>query len=342
MNKKYYKKGISLIVLVITIIIIIIIAGAVILSLANNNPIAQATEAVFKADIDAYSSELAMNISSRYASNSAYDPTKIYATAWDGSVNISGTVKEYINSISVEDGKNFIIENGKLAYIGNDTNMKKWAKETGYDAPYVKDGLVLWLYGNDFKNSPATTTWVDKSGNGNDAIVNGFSYTATSGSNGQGGVAFDGIDDNVCINKSTIFKQTSMTVELYIIPHNQNKRHCLFTYWYGFTTEINSDGTFKFGLNGLSNQYYGTKKVVWDKPIHIVSTYDDTTKTQRVYFDGVFQEEQVTTGQINYDTTSGYFSGVWDRAKVDLISCRFYNRALTASEVLQNYNSRLY
>jgi ABC-type microcin C transport system permease subunit YejB len=44
------KKGISLIVLVITIIVIIILAGAVILSLASNNPIAQASEAVQKQD----------------------------------------------------------------------------------------------------------------------------------------------------------------------------------------------------------------------------------------------------------------------------------------------------
>jgi len=44
------KKGISLIVLVITIIVIIILAGAVILSLANNNPIAQATKAVYLQD----------------------------------------------------------------------------------------------------------------------------------------------------------------------------------------------------------------------------------------------------------------------------------------------------
>jgi type II secretory pathway pseudopilin PulG len=43
--------GISLIVLVITIIVIIILAGAVILSLANNNPISQANKATFLSDV---------------------------------------------------------------------------------------------------------------------------------------------------------------------------------------------------------------------------------------------------------------------------------------------------
>ena len=48
------KRGISLIVLVITIIIIIILAGAVILNLADNNPIENASEAQILSDLDTY------------------------------------------------------------------------------------------------------------------------------------------------------------------------------------------------------------------------------------------------------------------------------------------------
>jgi len=54
------KKGISLIVLVITIIVIIILAGAVILSLAQNNPIGQANEATRAHDAGEVESALSM------------------------------------------------------------------------------------------------------------------------------------------------------------------------------------------------------------------------------------------------------------------------------------------
>ena len=56
------KKGISLIVLVITIIVIIILAGAVILSLAQNNPIGQANEATRTHDAGEIESALSMYI----------------------------------------------------------------------------------------------------------------------------------------------------------------------------------------------------------------------------------------------------------------------------------------
>lgn len=50
---KNSKKGISLIVLVITIIVIIILAAAVLLSIQNNNPIDNATEAKNASNLDA-------------------------------------------------------------------------------------------------------------------------------------------------------------------------------------------------------------------------------------------------------------------------------------------------
>ncbi|MDF2866085.1 MAG: hypothetical protein K0R72_903 [Clostridia bacterium] len=58
------KKGISLIVLVITIIVIIILAGAVILSLANNNPINSANKAVCLSDVANFKSAVALDFAS--------------------------------------------------------------------------------------------------------------------------------------------------------------------------------------------------------------------------------------------------------------------------------------
>jgi len=126
------KKGISLIVLVITIIVIIILAGAVILSLSKNNPIAKASEATFKANVQAYNSELALAISSKYVNDFTFSKSMLNAGIWDGNPsNISGTIKSYITTISVEDGKKFEIQGSKLVYVGDVINEQSYITDIG-------------------------------------------------------------------------------------------------------------------------------------------------------------------------------------------------------------------
>jgi len=122
--KKY--KGISLIVLVITIIVIIILAGAVILSLSQNNPIASATQATFKTTVDSYNSQLALAISKKYEVSPTYDISSFYARSWDGTAgDLTGSIKDYISSITSTDALKYVIAQGKLEYIGTDVNEVK-------------------------------------------------------------------------------------------------------------------------------------------------------------------------------------------------------------------------
>ncbi|MDD2377202.1 MAG: hypothetical protein PHD15_05310, partial [Clostridia bacterium] len=104
------KKGISLIVLVITIIVIIILAGAVILSLANNNPIESANEATFKTNVAEYNSELAMAITNKYLQDNSFDSATFDAGVWDGTGDGTGTIKEYITSMSEVDAAKYEIQ----------------------------------------------------------------------------------------------------------------------------------------------------------------------------------------------------------------------------------------
>ncbi len=170
MRNKIRIKGISLIVLVITIIVIIILAGSVILSLSENNPILSATEATYMASLQEYNSELSIVISNEYIKNYGFDPNTLYANAWDGDPeNISGSVKQYITNMSVEDGKNYIIQKGKLVYIGSDQNSANLAgtvgiqNTTSYD--YVetkgvnKPKLVTGMTA--VKWNTSTNTWED-------------------------------------------------------------------------------------------------------------------------------------------------------------------------------------
>ncbi len=59
------NKGISLIVLVITIIVIIILAGAVILSLADSNPIESANKAACLSDVANFKSAVALDFATQ-------------------------------------------------------------------------------------------------------------------------------------------------------------------------------------------------------------------------------------------------------------------------------------
>ncbi|MDD2376224.1 MAG: hypothetical protein PHD15_03185 [Clostridia bacterium] len=123
------KKGISLIVLVITIIVIIILAGAVILSLANNNPIESSNEATFKTNVAEYNSELAIAIANEYLQDNSFDSATFDAGVWDGTGDGTGTIKEYITSMSEVDAAKYVIKNSKLVYLGENETEKNWNSE---------------------------------------------------------------------------------------------------------------------------------------------------------------------------------------------------------------------
>src|SRR5690606_2721951 len=65
--------------------------------------------------------------------------------------------------------------------------------------PTIDNGLSLYLNAEDFTNSPQTTSWIDRSGCGNNANVYNFGYTSSSGSDGNGRLVFDGTNDEVNI-----------------------------------------------------------------------------------------------------------------------------------------------
>ena len=125
------KQGISLIVLVITIIVILILAGAVILSLIANNPIQQTKEAEFKANVDAYKSELNLAIYQKYLDDFSFIPDTFDVSSWDGNGDGTGTIKEYIPNITVDDAKKFKINKSKLVYIGDEQEEINWIVDVG-------------------------------------------------------------------------------------------------------------------------------------------------------------------------------------------------------------------
>jgi Tfp pilus assembly protein PilE len=147
------NKGISLIVLVITIIVIIILAGSVILSLSNSNPIIQANQARLKTTADAYNSELLLSITKQYVLDSSFVATSFNARVWDGVSSTTGTIKQYIPSITTQDALKYEIQNSKLVYVGSVQDEKNWLAEMN-----ITNGAALPpLYGTVAVNVIATS-----------------------------------------------------------------------------------------------------------------------------------------------------------------------------------------
>lgn len=137
---KNNNKGISLIVLVITIIVIIVIAGAIILSLAQNNPITQASKAAYLSDLRSFQNELLLYQTKEYASKTGqYEVDKLQADStsvtYNGVIDSGKTINDIIPSLAASNKYKgqFRIVDGKLVFEGTDTNEQNWARESGIE-----------------------------------------------------------------------------------------------------------------------------------------------------------------------------------------------------------------
>tara|TARA_R110002073_G_C9465701_1_gene579033 strand:- start:513 stop:2159 length:1647 start_codon:yes stop_codon:yes gene_type:complete len=113
-----------------------------------------------------------------------------------------------------------------------------------------------------------------------------------------------------------------------------------------------ADNTVNFtaSSNGLGGTIFSKTLTVTDKLSHIVFTYDGATQTMVGYIDGVLTAFSATSGTVTtslFTNTQPYMIGA--RPSVDpaanyapfkIGSSKIYNRALTADEVLTNYNTQ--
>jgi hypothetical protein len=211
----------------------------------------------------------------------------------------------------------------------------------------VTSGLVLALDAAD-KNSyrGSGTSWFDLSGTVNSgSLTNGPTF---SGAN-QGTFVFDGTDDNVQLGNASAFLPTSaITINCWA------KTNVIQVYKKIFVTV--SVGTQSitgvyFSLGPATNNIYlgiitnngiqyatSTTNPSTTLFSNFCGTYDGTNI--RLYLNGTLLATQAQTGTIvntGIGRISGYDNGseIWDG---NISTFSIYNRALSASEVLQNYN----
>ena len=224
----------------------------------------------------------------------------------------------------------------------------------------VTSGLVLCLNAADKNSYPGTgTTWTDLSGNSNNGtLTNGPTFNSGNG----GSIVFDGTNDYVnCGNGSSInITGTGLTLGGWVYrtatnPANYYRRiiEKAATYpalQYSLVTTPSNDpaGEGKLLLdlyinNSLPVSATGSTQLQLNTWYYVTATYDGSFR--RIYLNGILDGQLATTGNITSTVSSlaigDYIPGlattyVWNGR---IASTQVYNRALSASEILQNYNA---
>ena len=227
----------------------------------------------------------------------------------------------------------------------------------GYSADtIVTSGLTLSLdAANGLSYSASGSTWYDikESGGNNGTLTNGAVFSATTG----GVIIFDGTDD--IINFPSSYNATTAGL---------NNYHSVEMWVYPYVVTRGDDGLFK-SLNGGGGTGRHLHYIIRNSRFHLgwysidttgnqiltnntwyqVVFMFDTDDRQKIYVNGALDAAGVVlsnnpnlidgkfynggTGPIWLGWYSSYFQGLMPIVRV-------YNRALSASEVLQNYNAQ--
>lgn len=199
----------------------------------------------------------------------------------------------------------------------------------------ITSGLVLNLDASNNSSYPGSgTTWNDISGNNNNALLNGAIFSNVSG------VSYFTCGTN-CIS-ADITKSASMTFSAWAKSSNFSASTMLFnTGAYGVGPDL------LFYQNTIYwNIYDNTASPFTFSPAANISNWhnytvvNDATSNAKLYIDGVFKASAAYRSNTATTTLSIGGGGTNTNKWVgEIANFQAYNRVLTASEVLQNFNS---
>ena len=218
----------------------------------------------------------------------------------------------------------------------------------------VTNGLVLALDAANNKSYPGSgTTWSDLSGNNNTGtLTNGPTFSSANG----GSIVFDGTNDYVGFTYNSIFNPPSnISVSLWgrltvnntsirtLIELSVSTDELYFIYWRGDL----SPKRWWYGLRQSNNTYVETNSTSTDFSINtwynLALVADSSTGLFSFYINGILDNSIAYNGTLKQTASSlsiGADAGASRRYLIGNISnTLIYNRALTAAEVLQNYNA---
>lgn len=168
-------------------------------------------------------------------------------------------------------------------------------------------------------------------------------WTANNRRWGAGALMFDGVDDYVNLGDNAVLQPTSnLSVESWFKTTSTADMRIVRKRGYGYSLNVTSGKVSFLIVNSAATAFQTTSTQKYNDGLwhHAVGTYNGSTVS--VYVDGQ-NVGSTAAGTIYYsaggvsigrdgDYSGSYFQGIID-------STRIYSRALTASEILSNFNS---
>ena len=223
---------------------------------------------------------------------------------------------------------------------------------TKYSPKMVTDGLVLSLDAANTKSYPKSgTTWSDLSGNGNTGtLTNGPTFSAGN----LGSIVFDGVDDYVNCGSNSSLNLGSLTLSAWVkASTNVSTYRAIIadesitgaSTWNYRLYIVQSSGLVVFdvsggGYSGVSSTY-AINNNQW---YHICAVRTGPGGSQNLYINGILNNSGSDTTSITtlsyavWIGRSPFSSGIYPFIG-NIPQVSIYNRALSATEILQNYNA---
>jgi hypothetical protein len=215
----------------------------------------------------------------------------------------------------------------------------------------VTDNLVFCVDAANPRSYPGSgTTWTDLSGNGiNGALTNGPLYSA----NNNGSIVFDGSNDGVEFPGNAALSVNEMTISTWSYSTNYDQNGFLFekttngtvnTQYSLFFNDVNASIYYRtYGLSNrdmiVSLSTAGVTNSSWN---NVIATYNGSQK--KIYVNGILKSTQSASGTVTQNSTGESFIGIYAGFlnygfNGNISNVSVYNRALSDTEILQNYNA---
>jgi hypothetical protein len=214
----------------------------------------------------------------------------------------------------------------------------------------VKEGLVLYLDAANVKSYPGSgTVWRDIVGTNNGTLTNGPTFDSGNG----GSIMFDGVNDFV--NTSYFGSDTSnYTFSVWYNPLNSVNATTLTRgrdgEGAGWSLTIGSDnsvgnryraGVVKTDGGTVGYMTYSISSLILNQWVYLTGVWISSNSIN-LYVNGVFNSSIAVSGNILRTSTKGWVLGSITTtfySNIQVALTQIYNRALSAQEVLQNYNA---
>jgi len=202
----------------------------------------------------------------------------------------------------------------------------------------ITSGLVFCNDAPNPRSYPGSgTAWYDVSGNGNTGtLTNSPSYTSGIG----GYFTFDGIDDYVdCGNNSSVQQATAITMAAWVNPTS--------TTGLGNVMSKNTNSGYRFRLDNGQLWWYVSGNAVMGGSVPngtwAYCTVTGSSSGLTAYVNGVSVASNSSAFTPTSPTVGNLYVGCYapgtEMFNGKISGTTMYNRALSASEVLQNFNA---